>query len=352
MKQSGIRIDDVSVGAGHPPVVIAELSGNHNGSLDRAIKLVEAAADAGAHAVKLQTYTADTLTIDVNSADFLVAGKDSPWAGRSLHDLYKQAHTPRDWHEPIMRRARELGIIVFSSPFDETAVDFLAKLDVPAYKIASFENLHLPLIRKVAAQGKPVIISTGLASIGEIDDAVVAARAAGCNELVLLKCTSTYPASPENSNVATIPVLRQMFGCEVGLSDHTMGVGAAVAAVALGATVIEKHITLARADGGVDASFSLEPHEFRSLVIETRRAFDAIGKVQFGPVEAEQGSLVFRRSIYVVRDVAAGEKLSPENIRIIRPGYGIAPKYYDTIVGATVRRDVKRGTPVSWDVLV
>src|SRR5581483_8406626 len=262
----GIRIGSVPVGAEHPPFVIAELSGNHDGSLDRAIRLVEAAADAGAHAVKLQTYTADTITIDANSADFLISGKDSPWAGRSLHDLYQQAHTPWEWHKPIMRRARELGMVVFSSPFDETAVDFLAKLDVPAYKIASFENVHLPLIRKVAAQGKPVIISTGLASIGELYDAVTSARAGGCKELVLLKCTSTYPASPENSNLATIPILREIFGCEVGLSDHTMGVGAAVAAVALGATVIEKHVTLARADGGVDASFSLEPHEFRALV--------------------------------------------------------------------------------------
>jgi len=350
--QKGIRIGGVPVGAGHPPFVIAELSGNHNGSLDRAIKLVEAAADAGAHAVKLQTYTADTLTIDVNSADFLVASKDSPWAGRSLHELYRQAHTPWEWHDPIMRRARELGMVVFSSPFDETAVDFLANLDVPAYKIASFENVHLPLIRKVSAQGKPVIISTGLASIGEIDEAVTAARGAGCGELVLLKCTSTYPASPENSNVATVPLLREIFKCEVGLSDHTMGIGAAVAAIALGATVIEKHITLARADGGVDASFSLEPHEFRALVTETRCAYDAIGKVQLGPTEAEQGSLVFRRSIYIVRDVAAGEKLSADNIRIIRPGYGIAPKYYDRIIGATVRRDVKQGTPVAWDILV
>jgi pseudaminic acid synthase len=352
MTEKAIRIGDAWVGTGYPPFVIAELSGNHNGSLDRAIKLVEAAADAGAHAVKLQTYTADTLTIDVNSGHFLVAGKDSPWAGRSLHDLYQQAHTPWDWHEPIMRRARQLGMVVFSSPFDETAVDFLARLDVPAFKIASFENVHLPLIRKAASQGKPMIISTGLASVGEIDDAVTTARAAGCKELVLLKCTSTYPASPENSNVATIPSLRAMFGCEVGLSDHTMGVGAAVAAVALGAAVIEKHITLARAEGGVDASFSLEPHEFHSLVVETRRAYDAIGKVQLGPTEAEQGSLVFRRSIYVVSDIAAGEKLSADNIRIIRPGYGLAPKHYERILGATVRCDIKRGTPVSWDLLI
>ena len=346
-----IHIGHVSVGAGHPPFVIAELSGNHNGSLERAIKLVEAAANAGAHAIKLQTYTADTLTIDANSDDFLIDGKDSPWQGRSLHDLYQQAHTPWAWHEVIMRRARQLGMVVFSSPFDETAVDFLAKLDVPAYKIASFENVHLPLIKKVAAQGKPVIISTGLASISEIDEAVATARAAGCTDLILLKCTSTYPASPENSNVATIPHLRAVFDCEVGLSDHTMGVGAAVAAVALGATVIEKHITLARSDGGVDASFSLEPDEFRSLVVETRRAYDAIGKVQFGPTEAERGSLVFRRSIYVVKDVAAGEKLSTENIRIIRPGYGLAPRHYDKILGARVQRDIKKGMPVSWDFL-
>jgi pseudaminic acid synthase len=352
MTARGIQIGHVLVGKGYPPFIIAELSGNHNGSLERAIKLVEAAADAGAHAVKLQTYTADTLTIDVNSGDFIVAGKDSPWAGRSLHDLYQQAHTPWDWHDPIMRRARQLGMVVFSTPFDDTAVDFLASLDVPAYKIASFENVHLPLIRKVSAQGKPVIISTGLASIGEIDDAVTTARSAGCNELVLLKCTSTYPASPENSNVATIPSLRAVFDCEVGLSDHTMGVGAAVAAVALGATVIEKHITLSRSEGGVDASFSLEPHEFRSLVLEARRAYEAIGTVRFGPTEAEQGSLLFRRSIYVVKDIAAGEKLSPENIRIIRPGYGLAPKYYERILGTAVRGDVSKGTPVSWDFLI
>jgi N-acetylneuraminate synthase len=352
MMSSDLRIADISVGIGHPPFVIAELSGNHNGSLERAIRLVEAAADAGAHAIKLQTYTADTLTIDVNSGDFLVSAKDSPWAGRSLHDLYEQAHTPWAWHEPIMRRATQLGMVAFSTPFDETAVDFLAKLEVPAYKIASFENVHLPLIKKVAAQGRPVIISTGLASLGEVDEAVTAARAAGCKELVLLKCTSTYPASPENSNVATIPHLRALFDCEVGLSDHTMGVGAAVAAVALGATVIEKHITLSRSDGGVDASFSLEPQEFRSLVVETRRAHDAIGKVQFGPTEAEQDSLVFRRSIYVVRDVAAGEKLSPDNIRIIRPGYGLAPKYYEKILGATLQKGARIGTPLSWDLLM
>jgi pseudaminic acid synthase len=352
MTEQSIRIGHVSVGAGCPPFVIAELSGNHNGSLDRALRLVEAAAVAGAHAVKLQTYTADTLTIDVNSADFLVGGKDSPWSGRSLHELYQEAHTPWDWHEPIMRRARDLGMEVFSTPFDETAVDFLESLDVPAYKIASFENIHLPLIRKVAVQGKPVIISTGMASIGEISDAVQTAREAGCKDLVLLKCTSTYPASPENSNIATIPCLRAMFDCDVGLSDHTMGVGAAVAAVALGASVIEKHITLSRLEGGVDASFSLEPDEFRALVEETRRAYEAIGKVKFGPSKSEEASLVFRRSIYVVKDLRAGETLSPDSIRIIRPGFGLAPKYYDMVLGATVRQDTKRGTPVSWDMLV
>ena len=351
MKHKSMSIGGVPVGMDFPPFIIAELSGNHNGSLERAIKLVEVAAGTGAQAVKLQTYTADTLTIDVNSSEFTISNRESPWFGRSLHSLYQEAHTPWDWHEPIMRRARELGLVVFSTPFDETAVDFLARLEVPAYKIASFENTHLPLIRKVAAQGKPVIISTGLASIGEINDAVQTARQAGCVDLVLLKCTSTYPASPENSNIATIPCLKDIFDCEVGLSDHTMGVGAAVGAVVLGATVIEKHITLARADGGVDSSFSLEPDEFRALVVETRRAYDAVGTVKLGPTEAERESLAFRRSIYVVKDLAAGDKLTPDSVRIVRPGFGLAPKHYDRILGAIVRHDTKRGTPVSWDLL-
>jgi pseudaminic acid synthase len=319
-----IHIAGRPIGPEHPPFVIAEMSGNHNQSLDRALAIVEAAAHAGAHAVKLQTYTADTITLDVRGGSFEINDPDSLWAGKNLHDLYKQAYTPWEWHGPIMKRAHELGLICFSSPFDETAVDFLLDLDVPAFKIASFENNHLPLIEKAAATGKPLIISTGMASLGELDDAVRTARDAGCTQLVLLKCTSTYPASPSNTNLRTIPHLRELFCCEVGLSDHTMGVGAAVAAVALGASVIEKqkHMTLARAEGGVDSAFSQEPHELASLVIESERAWQALGQVRYGPTEAEQTSLVFRRSIYVAADIAEGELFTTHNIRIVRPGDG------------------------------
>ena len=262
-----MKLGLLEIGQHTAPFIIAEMSGNHNQSLDRALAIIDAASKAGAHAVKLQTYTADTITLDVNEGEFFINDEKSLWKGKSLHDLYKLAHTPWEWHEPIMKRAHELGMLCFSTPFDESAVDFLEKLKVPAYKIASFENVHLPLIRKVAATGKPMIISTGMATLAEIDDAVHTAREAGCRDLVLLKCTSTYPATPEHSNVLTVPHLRAIFGCEVGLSDHTMGVGASVAAVAHGATVIEKHFTLSRTDGGVDSSFSLEPDELHALVI-------------------------------------------------------------------------------------
>ena len=339
------------IGPGQPPFIIAEMSGNHNQSLERALAIVDAAAEAGAHAIKLQTYTADTITIDFHSGAFSIADPDSLWAGRNLYDLYQQAHTPWDWHAPILARAKARGLIAFSTPFDETAVDFLETLDVPAYKIASFENVHLPLIRKAAATGKPMIMSTGMASIAELDEAVRAAREAGCRDLVLLKCTSTYPATPENTNLATIPHLRDLFGCQVGLSDHTMGVGVSVAAVALGATVIEKHFTLARADGGVDSAFSLEPDEMRALVVETGRAAAAMGAVVYGPTEAEKKSLVFRRSLYLVRDVEAGEALTPDNLRIIRPGGGLAPKEIDVVLGMRLRRKAARGTPLTWDLL-
>jgi pseudaminic acid synthase len=339
------------IGAAQKPFVIAEMSGNHNQSLDRALEIVEAAARAGAHALKLQTYTADTLTLDVQDGDFFINDPDSLWKGTSLHALYKQAYTPWDWHEPIFRRAQELGMTAFSSPFDETAVDFLESLDAPCYKIASFENIHLPLIRKAAATGKPLIISTGMASIAELDDAVKAAREAGCKDLVLLKCTSTYPATPDNTNILTIPHLREMFNCHVGLSDHTMGVGVAVAAVALGARVIEKHFTLRRADGGVDSTFSLEPEEMQSLVIESERAFQALGTVSYGASEREKKSMIFRRSLYVSADMKAGEALSASNLRIVRPGNGLPPKFYDTMIGKTVKRDVRKGTPLSWDVV-
>jgi N-acetylneuraminate synthase len=336
---------------GRPPFVIAEMSGNHNQSLERAFAIVDAAAAAGAHAIKLQTYTADTLTIDSHVEGFTIDDEGSLWKGRNLYDLYKEAHTPWDWHAPIMERARAKGLIAFSSPFDETAVAFLATLDVPAYKIASFEIVHLPLIRAAATTGKPLIISTGMATVAEIDDAVATARQAGCRDLVLLKCTSTYPAAAENTNLATIADLRARYGCEVGLSDHTMGIGVAAAAVAMGATVIEKHFTLARADGGVDSAFSLEPPELTALVTETARAADAMGDVHYGPTEAERKSLVFRRSLYVVRDLAAGDVLTADSVRIIRPGMGLPPKEFDRIIGRRVRAAVARGTPLNWDIL-
>ncbi len=334
-----------------PPFVIAEMSGNHNQSLDRALEIVEAAAKAGAHALKLQTYTADTMTLAINEGEFFISDEQSLWKGNSLHDLYELAHTPWEWHETIIGRASELGMVCFSTPFDESAVDFLEGLEVPAYKIASFENVHLPLIRRVAATGKPVIISTGMATLAEIDDAVRAAREAGCRELILLKCTSTYPATPENSNVLTIPHLRALFGCEVGLSDHTMGVGASVAAVAHGATVIEKHFTLSRADGGVDSNFSLEPDELRALVVETERAWQSLGQVTYGPGEAEKKSMIFRRSIYIAADMKAGDVLTSENLRCVRPGMGLPPKYYDMLLGRRVNRDVKKGTPMGWGLI-
>jgi pseudaminic acid synthase len=339
------------IGQHAEPFVIAEMSGNHNQSLERALQIVDAAAQAGAHALKLQTYTADTITLDVEEGEFFIDDPASLWKGASLHGLYKRAYTPWEWHEPIMARARELGVICFSTPFDESAVQFLEGLNVPAYKIASFEIVHLPLIRVVAATGKPLIISTGMASLAEIEDAVRAAREAGCRDLILLKCTSTYPATPVNSNVLTVPHLRAMFGCEVGLSDHTMGVGAAVAAVAHGATVIEKHFTLRRADGGVDSTFSLEPEEMAALVSETQRAWQSLGHVTYGPIAAESNSLVFRRSVYIAESIKAGDVLTRSNLRCVRPGKGLPPKYYEMLLGRRVNRDVKKGTPMSWELV-
>jgi N-acetylneuraminate synthase len=339
------------IGQGVPPFVIAEMSGNHNQSLDRALEIVEAAARSGAHALKLQTYTADTITLDVSEGEFFISDDQNLWNGSTLHDLYKLAYTPWEWHAPVMALARELGMVCFSSPFDETAVDFLEDLGVPAYKIASPEIVHLPLIRKVAATGKPVIISTGMATLGEIDDAVRAVREVGGYAPILLKCTSTYPATPESSNVVTVPHLRELFRCEVGLSDHTMGVGTAIAAVAHGATVIEKHFTLNRTDGGVDSSFSLEPDELHTLVVETERAWQSLGRVSYGPSDAEKKSLVFRRSIYVAKDLAAGDVLTHDTIRCVRPGLGLPPKYYELLMGRCVNRDVKKGTPMSWGLI-
>ena len=340
------------IGPEHPPFVIAEMSGNHNQSLERALAIVEAAAQAGVHAIKLQTYTADTMTLDKRGGSFEIDDDQSLWSGKNLHDLYKLAYTPWEWHAPIMERARELGLICFSSPFDEVAVEFLEGLNVPAYKIASFENNHLPLIAKAASTGKPLIISTGMASLGELDMAVKTAHDAGCNQLILLKCTSTYPASPENTNIRTISHLRDLFHTKVGLSDHTMGIGVAVASVALGASVIEKHFTLSRADGGVDSAFSLEPEEMAALVIESERAWHALGQVSYGPTEAESKSLVFRRSIYVASDIAEGDLFTSENIRIVRPGDGAPPWLFEQLLGQKSRHNYLAGTPLSLQQLL
>jgi N-acetylneuraminate synthase len=326
------------------------MSGNHNRSLERALAIVEASAKAGAHALKLQTYTADTMTLDVRAPGFVIEDPTSLWHGRSLYDLYEEAHTPWEWHEQIFSRARQLGMIPLSTPFDDTAVAFLEGLGSEVYKIASFELTDLPLVRRVARTGKPVIMSTGMASLAEIDEAVRTAREGGCEDLVLLKCTSSYPASPEHSNLATIAHLRQTFGCEVGLSDHTLGVGAAVAAVAFGATVIEKHFTLDRRDGGVDAAFSLEPAELAALVAETQRAWQAIGEVRYG-ASGDEGSLQFRRSLYVAKDIAAGEPITRENVRAVRPGHGLPTKFLDVVLGMRAARSVRRGEPLTWEML-
>ncbi|MEJ9151455.1 MULTISPECIES: pseudaminic acid synthase [Bacillus] len=347
-----IQIGSRKIGKGEKPFIIAEMSGNHNQSLERALKIVDLAAEAGVDAVKLQTYTPDTMTLDIHTGEFFIKSDTNLWKGQSLYNLYKEAYTPWEWHEAIFERCQQHGLLAFSSPFDETAVDFLETLNVPAYKIASFENIDIPLIQKVAGTGKPVIISTGMATVAELDEAVQAVRSQGNDQIVLLKCTSTYPATPENSNIATIPHMRELFGVEVGLSDHTMGVGTSVAAVALGATVIEKHFTTSRAEGGVDSAFSLEPQEMKMLVEETERAWLSLGKVSYGPTEVEKPSLEHRRSLYVAKDIKAGEIITKENVRAIRPGHGLSPKYYELVLGRTVKKDVKKGTPLSWDILL
>jgi len=345
------QIGERWIGKAHKPFIIAEMSGNHNQSLERALAIVEAAAAAGADALKLQTYTADTMTLDIHEGDFFIDDPSNLWKGSSLYDLYKEAYTPWEWHKPIFDRAAELGILAFSTPFDETAVDFLESLNVPAYKIASFENTDIQLIRKAAATGKPLIISTGMASLAELDESVRAAREAGCKELVLLKCTSTYPATPENTNILTLPHMEELFGCTVGMSDHTMGAGVSVASVALGASVIEKHFTLRRADGGVDSAFSLEPEELSALVLETERAWQSLGRVFYGATERERGSLKHRRSLYISQDLKKGDTLTRENIKAIRPGSGLPTKYLDEMLGRAVSKDVAKGTPLSWEVI-
>lgn len=333
------------------PFIIAEMSGNHNQSLERALEIVEAAAKAGADAIKLQTYTADTMTLDISEGEFFIEDKNSLWAGRSLYDLYQEAYTPWEWHKSIFDKCKELGIIGFSTPFDSTAVDFLEKLDVPCYKIASFENTDLELIKKVAKTGKPLIISTGMTTVAELADLVQTAKENGCKELILLKCTSSYPATPEGTNLLTIPHMKQLFDCEVGLSDHTMGIGVSLASVALGATVIERHFTLARADGGVDSAFSLEPAELKQLVEEALKVKQALGQVSYQVAEQEKKSLQFRRSLYFVEDILEGEVITNANMRSIRPGFGISPKYYREVLGKKVSLDIKKGTPVKWEFI-
>lgn len=351
MNTEPVIIGGRKVGPGEPPFIVAEMSGNHGGSLERALAIVEAAARSGAHALKLQTYTPRTMTLDLAEGDFRIRDAKSLWNGYTLHDLYQEAHTPWDWHAPIFRRCGELGLPCFSMPFDATAVEFLESLGNPVYKIASFENGDLPLIRKAAATGKPLVISTGMASLAELEEAVAAARGAGCRGLVLLKCTSAYPAPPELANLRTIPHLAELFGLPVGLSDHSPGIGACLAAVALGAAMIEKHVVLSRAEATVDSAFSLEPAEMRALVEESDRAWRALGTVSYGISESERRSRALRRSLYLVRDLPAGAVLGPEDVRAIRPGAGLAPKHLEALLGRRLRAAARRGTPLSWDLL-
>jgi pseudaminic acid synthase len=327
------------------------MSGNHNQSLDQALKIVESAANAGVNAIKLQTYTPDTMTLEVDKPEFYISDEANPWKGHSLYDLYKKAQTPWEWHKTIFDQAMKLGLIAFSTPFDDTAVDFLETLNVPCYKIASFENADIPLIKKVASTGKPIIISTGMATIAELDETVRTARENGCHDIILLKCVSTYPASSKDANIVTIPHMRDLFKCEVGLSDHTAGIGASVASIALGATVIEKHLTLNRNDGGVDAVFSLEPEEMKNLVEESKRSWQALGQISYGPTEKEKTSLKFRRSLYITQNMNAGDILSEDNVRSIRPGYGLQTKYLDLVLGKMIKQDVKKGTALQWDFI-
>ena len=345
------KIGKYDIGEKHPPFIIAEMSGNHNQSLDRALSIVEAAAEAGAQAIKLQTYTADTMTIDSDSPDFTISNPDNLWFGRTLYSLYAEAHTPWHWHAEIFKKARALGLIPLSTPFDETAVDFLEGLDCEIYKISSLENTDHDLIKKVAATGKPIIISVGMMSQADALESVQVAHDAGCENLILLKCTSSYPAEASDANLVTIPELKKLTGCDIGLSDHTLGIGVAVASVIYGARIIEKHFTLSRAEGGVDSDFSLEPAELKSLVVETNRAFNAIGKLGFGDCSAEDDSKKYRRSLYIVQDVKAGDKVTRANVRAIRPGLGLPPKYLDEVVGKKFTRKIGVGTALDWSLI-
>lgn len=351
MSQNKVMISGRKIGLSEPPFIIAELSGNHNQSLDLAFKMIEAAAESGVDAIKLQTYTADTMTLDCDADDFQIREKDNLWQGNSLYKLYQKAHTPWGWHQALFEKANSLGLIAFSSPFDATAVDFLETLNVPCYKIASFENNDLPLIKRVAQTGKPVIISTGMASLTEISEAVDCLKLNGCSQIILLKCTSAYPASASQANLKTIGHLRDTFQCEVGISDHTLGIGVALAGVALGASVIEKHFVLSRDEGGVDAAFSLEPNEFKMLVNESCSVVQAVGAVCYGGSDSEQNSKKYRRSIYISQNIQKGERLTTNNTQVIRPGFGLAPKYYEQILEQKLTEDVSKGTALTWDLL-
>ncbi len=347
-----IEIAGRKIGKDCKPFIIGEMSGNHNQSLERALQIVEAAALAGVDALKLQTYTADTMTLDISEREFFIEDKNSLWQGESLYNLYKKAYTPWEWHKPIFDKCKELGIIGFSTPFDSTAVDFLEELNVSCHKIASFENIDIPLLKKIAKTGKPVIMSTGMATLEELKESVNALKNNDCKELILLKCTSSYPANPENTNILTIPDMKEKFpDCEIGLSDHTMGIGVSIASIAIGATVIEKHFTLSRADGGVDSAFSMEPEEMKQLVIETQKAWQSLGKISYEPTEQEKKSMIFRRSLYAVKDINAGEILTSDNIKSIRPGLGLPPKYYEEVLTKKAKVDIKRGTPLKFGVI-
>jgi len=345
-----ICIGAYKIGPNHPPFIVAEISGNHNGSLDRALEIVKVAKDAGAHAVKLQTYTADTITLDVREGDFCIRDEKSLWNGRNLYELYQEAYTPWEWHQPIFDYAKKLGLVAFSTPFDETAVDFLEKLNVPCYKIASLEIVDLPLIKKVAATGKPLIISVGVSSLAEIHDAVAVAREVGNKDIILLKCTSAYPAKPKDCHLRTIPHLASCFNTLVGLSDHTLGFGVPIASVALGACLIEKHLTLSRSDGGVDSGFSTEPDEFKILVEESRKAWESLGQICYLASDSEKTTLSHRPSLFFVQDLPPGTIVQPSHIRTVRPNSGLPPKEHDKVVGLQLKEAVKKGTPVKWDL--
>ena len=346
-----MKISNISIGKDTPPFLIAEMSGNHNQSLDRSLKIVRAAAACGVQAIKLQTYTPDTITLNVKLDDFFISDKGSPWYERYLYDLYQDAYTPWEWHKEIMDESRRVGLVCFSTPFDESAVDFLETLNVPAYKIASFENTDLPLIRKVASTGKPLLISCGLASLTELEETVEVLREEHCTEFALLKCTSSYPALAKHSNILTIPEMRKRFGCEVGLSDHSMGIGVAIAAVSHGAVIIEKHFTLNRQDGGVDSNFSMEPEELKLLANEAIVAWEALGRVHYGPTEVEIDALKSRRSLYIAEDMKSGDTLTDKTLRKIRPGYGLPTKHYNLLLGRKVTRNIAKGTPLSWELI-